>query len=576
MDPKATFEETGLLPELLKAITDIGFKSPTPIQTEVIPIALQTEMDILGLAQTGTGKTAAFGLPILQLVEPEVKKVQTIILCPTRELARQITSDMESYATYLARIDITPVYGGASISTQIDSLRRGTQIVVGTPGRVTDLIQRGALDLSNVRYVVLDEADEMLNMGFKTDLDFILDATPEFRQTFLFSATMPEEVARIAEEYMDQPLEISVGSHNKTAENIRHEYYLVNHRDRYQALKRIADFNPNIYGIVFCRTRRETQLIADMLIQDGYSADSLHGDLSQSQRDHVMSKFRQKHIQMLVATDIAARGIDVDDITHVLNFNLPDETEVYIHRSGRTARAGQSGISLSLITPKERSKLKALKKRLKGKIEEMRIPGAEEITKRRLTYWAKRVANSETEGEDISGISDVLNGPWKDLSREDLARKVISSEFSWLIKDYRHAPDLNQNAGSDKPDKPKRNVEYKRFYISLGSKNHINPQRLMGLVNEHNGLKGAAIGRIVVMKKFSIFEIDKGLASKVWTMNGGEFRGTQFTIQEAEIDFSDLKEETRGRKKQSNYGPKRGKKKPGGYGDKKKYKKRRY
>ena len=373
------FSDIGLDKNIQKAITDLGFEQPTPIQSESIPFLLSEENDLIALAQTGTGKTAAFGLPIIQQIEIESKQTQAIILCPTRELCLQITKDLGTYAKYTKGLRITAVYGGANIQTQIKALNSGSQIVVGTPGRVIDLIKRKKLRLGHIEYVVLDEADEMLNMGFKEDLDTILAETPEEKRTLLFSATMPKEVMRITKNYMFSPKTIEVARRNEGAKNVEHHFYMVNARDRYKALRRICDVNPDIYGIVFCRTRRETKDVADKLMQDGYNADALHGDLSQSQRDHVMGRFRKRNLQMLVATDVAARGIDIDDLTHIINYNLPDDLEVYVHRSGRTGRAGKNGISIIIAHSRERRKLQAISKMLRKDLTQKQVPNGEEI-----------------------------------------------------------------------------------------------------------------------------------------------------------------------------------------------------
>ena len=375
------FSETGLNKELLKSVNSLGFEVPTPIQEQVIPYLLNEKRDLVALAQTGTGKTASFGLPILQKIEVKKVQPQTIILSPTRELCIQITKDIKSYATYLKKINITAVYGGANIQTQIKSLKQGSQIVVGTPGRVIDLIKRKVLKLQSIKYVVLDEADEMLNMGFKDDLDIILSSTPSVKQSLLFSATMPKEVLRISKNYMSNPKKIEVAKRNQGADNVEHFYYMVNARDKYQALRRICDINPEIYGIVFCRTRRETKEIADKLMQDKYNADALHGDLSQAQRDHVMNRFRKRHLQVLVATDVAARGIDINELSHVINYNLPDDNEVYIHRSGRTGRAGNKGVSLIIAHSREGRKIKAIEKMINKELILKQVPSEAKFVK---------------------------------------------------------------------------------------------------------------------------------------------------------------------------------------------------
>ena len=390
-----TFLETGLNKNIQKAIADLGFETPTPIQQEAIPYLLENETDLIALAQTGTGKTAAFGLPVLHKIEVDRKLPQAIILCPTRELCLQITRDIETYSKYIKGAKTTAVYGGASIVPQMKSLKSGTQIVVGTPGRVIDLINRKALRLQDIEFVVLDEADEMLNMGFKDDLDTILAETPKEKQTLLFSATMPKEVMKISRDYMFSPKTIEVASRNEGAKDVEHHYYMVNARDRYKALRRICDVNPDIYGIVFCRTRRETADIADKLMQDGYNADAIHGELSQAQRDHVMGRFRQKKLQILVATDVAARGIDINDLTHVINYNLPDDNEIYVHRSGRTGRAGKKGISIIIAHSREGRKLKDIERMIKRQLILQKVPNGDEICQIQLMKLVDKVVATE-------------------------------------------------------------------------------------------------------------------------------------------------------------------------------------
>jgi ATP-dependent RNA helicase DeaD len=603
MESLTTFEETGLNPELLKAIAELGYKHPTPIQEKAIPALLDTDRDFLGLAQTGTGKTAAFGLPLIQLIDTSIRSVQAIVLCPTRELARQITSDLESFAKYIGKLDVVSVYGGAAIQTQISAIRQGAQVVVGTPGRVIDLIQRRVLKLDGIKYLILDEADEMLNMGFKEDLDIILAETPEEKQTFLFSATMPKEVARIADRYMNDPIEMSAGEKNVTAVNISHQMYQVARRDRYPALKRIADFNPDIYGIVFCRTRKETQDVADKLIQDGYNADSLHGDLSQAQRDHVMARFRNKNLQILVATDVAARGIDVSDISHVINYNLPDDPEVYVHRSGRTARAGKLGIALSLVTPDEQRKIKMIDKQIGRKMEIMQIPEGGDICQKQMIHFAEQLKSVHIDDREIEPFIDAIEELWADLDRTQLIKTILTAEFKRFLAYYKGNDSLNDRAISeherrgrgrdggdrdsrrgdrrdrdsdrggrrDRRDRPERTerspssdrsdrtarperrdrpdrsdrgdrgrdraedrARFDRYFISLGSKDHLNAQRLMGLINEHPGLDGVQIGRIEIQRKFSFFEIDKNFSKQTIGINGSEFRGQKVLVEPAE------------------------------------------
>ena len=435
------FSETGLKKELLKSVTNLGFEVPTPVQVQVIPYLLNEKRDLVALAQTGTGKTASFGLPILQKIEIKNIKPQAIILSPTRELCIQITKDIKSYATYLKKINITAVYGGANIQTQIKSLKLGSQIV-GTPGRVIDLIKRKVLKLQSIKYVVLDEADEMLNMGFKEDLDTILSSTPKSKQSLLFSATMPKEVLRISKNYMSNPNKIEVAKRNQGADNVEHFYYMVNARDKYQALRRICDINPEIYGIVFCRTRRETKEIADKLMQDKYNADSLHGDLSQAQRDHVMNRFRKGHLQLLVATDVAARGIDINELSHVINYNLPDDNEVYIHRSGRTGRAGNKGVSLIIAHSRDGRKIKAIEKMINKELILKQVPSGNEICQVQLMKLIEKVVNTEINPEITDYIIEIEK-KLKHLKKSDIIKHFVSVEFNRFLSFYKNSTDLN-------------------------------------------------------------------------------------------------------------------------------------
>lgn len=516
-----TFEEIGLRPEILKAIQELGFEQPTPIQQQAIPYLLSEETDLLAFAQTGTGKTAAFSLPLLESIDSESKQIQALILCPTRELCLQIGRDIESFAKFM-KLRTTAVYGGASIDKQIDSLRRGAHIVVGTPGRSLDLIKRKKLKLEQIQWLVLDEADEMLNMGFKQELDAILATTPQEKQTLLFSATMPQELIRIAEQYMRQPKKISVGQRNTGAKNVSHEFYVVQARDRYQALKRVADINPNIYGIVFCRTRRETKEIANKLIQDGYNADALHGDLSQAQRDHVMNRFRARHLQILVATDVAARGLDVDDISHVINFNLPDDLEVYIHRSGRTGRAGKTGISLAIIHNREVGKIKTIERKIGKSFDRKKVPTSQEICEHRLLNLMDKVKEVSVNEEEIALYLPQVYEKLENLSREDLIKHFVSFEFNRFLEYYKNAPDLNvptkrerqKDRNNDRSDDRSRDrrrgrVDFSRFFINLGSKDELNPKNLLAFIDSQPTLKNVEVGKIDIQKSFSFFEIDK-------------------------------------------------------------------
>ena len=531
-----TFSDIGLDKNILKAISDLGFETPTPIQEESIPYLLSNENDLIALAQTGTGKTAAFGLPILQQIETGRKLPQTIILCPTRELCLQITKDLGSYAKYIKRLKVTAVYGGANIQTQIKALNAGSQVIVGTPGRVIDLIKRKKLKLSSVEFVVLDEADEMLNMGFKDDLDTILAETPEEKQTLLFSATMPKEVMRITKNYMFSPKKIEVASRNEGAENVEHHYYMVNARDRYKTLRRICDVNPDIYGIVFCRTRRETKDVADKLMQDGYNADAIHGDLSQNQRDHVMGRFRKRNLQMLVATDVAARGIDIDDLTHIINYNLPDDLEIYIHRSGRTGRAGKSGISIIIAHSREKRKLQAISKMLKKELLQKQVPNGEEICAIQMLSLIDKVVKTDV-NKQIEKYIPIIEEKLAHLDKEELLKHFVSAEFNRFLSFYKNAPDLNisvNNKREKRKEKSKRERKtghaeagYTRFFINLGKQQNLETHNLIGLINEYTRKRNIPIGKIDILRKFSFFEVDvnyekdvlSGLSDANWNGN---------------------------------------------------------
>jgi ATP-dependent RNA helicase DeaD len=510
-----TFKETGLHEDILHAISELGFEEPTPIQEKIIPLILNSDDDLIALAQTGTGKTAAFGLPLIELTDIDSERIQTIVLCPTRELCMQITNDLTKYSKYSKGFDVVPVYGGADIKNQIKALREGCHVVVGTPGRVMDLINRKALKLSHIRYLVLDEADEMLNMGFKEDLDVILAETPSHKRTFLFSATMPNEIAAIARKYMDNPKEISVGSRNQGAENVRHEYYTVHARDRYLALKRIVDIYPNIYGIVFCRTRQITKEVAEKLMTDGYNADALHGDLSQAQRDHVMNRFRHKQLQLLVATDVAARGLDVNDLTHIINYDLPDDNEIYIHRTGRTARAGKSGIAISIIHTREVRKIKDIERMTGKQFEAKKVPTGVEICEKQLFNLVDRVENIEVDDAQIEQFLPVIYKKLSWLSREDLIKHFVSVEFNRFLAYYKNTPDLRHEAGFDDFKKKPGKGSYSRFHINLGLSQGLNPPRLIGLINEQTRNRNIPVGKIDLLKNFSFFEVEKRYEDEV-------------------------------------------------------------
>jgi ATP-dependent RNA helicase DeaD len=445
-----TFKELVLKQEVLDAVASLGFTEPSPIQQEAIPQLLTENRDLVGLAQTGTGKTAAFGLPMVNQVDFDSKKTQGLVICPTRELCIQISKDFQAFSRNFRNANIVPVYGGASIDTQTRQLSRGAQIVVATPGRLVDMIKRKRVDLSQVQFVALDEADEMLNMGFKEDIDGILSNTPDTKKTWLFSATMPREVVRIAKQYMTDPIEITVGTKNATAKNIEHQYFRVNDRDRFDGLKRIIDFEPDMYGVIFCRTRRETADVAEKLMKNNYSAEPLHGELSQAQRDRVMRSFRKKDIQLLVATDVAARGIDVDDITHVINYNLPDEIESYTHRSGRTARAGKKGVSMLLLNNREAGKLRQIERIINTEIKQAKFPTGEDICKKQLLQLVDKVVAVEVKEDQINQYLSAIEEKFADLSKEEIIKKFVSAEFNKFLSYYERTSDINDTSSASR------------------------------------------------------------------------------------------------------------------------------
>jgi ATP-dependent RNA helicase DeaD len=573
------FNEMGLSAEIQSAIEDLGFVQPTPVQEKVVPFLLESTQDMVALAQTGTGKTAAFGLPIIQQIDSNKKSVQVLILSPTRELAMQIGSDLEHYSKNLSKIKIAIVYGGSDIQKQISDIGHGAQIVVGTPGRTLDLIKRKKLRVNEIRWVVLDEADEMLSMGFKDDLDAILENSPAEKQTLLFSATMPQEIVSISKKYMHNIHEISVGKKNTGTANVEHHYYLVHAKDRYLALKRIADVNPSIYGIIFCRTRMETKEVADKLMQDGYNADALHGDLSQSQRDFVMQRFRGKHLHMLVATDVAARGLDVNDLTHVINYNLPDDPEVYIHRSGRTGRAGKKGISVSLIHLREKGKLKQVERTVNQPFIKKMVPSGKEICEKQMFSLIDRVEKIDVNNEQIGEFMPVIYKKLSWLDREELIKHFVSVEFNRFLTYYENAADINvdesrQNErdfsgrgergerggrrdggrrkdrdGRDSRDgrgrrddfggKPERrgrggNHEFSRFFFNMGKKNGIGKRTIIDMINQNMPGKNVEIGSIEVLKGFSFFEIDKRFENEVLS----SFKDATYKGQRIGIDIA--------------------------------------
>ncbi len=547
-----TFEELGVREDLLRAIAEMGFETPMPVQEKVIPVLLGADHDLVALAQTGTGKTAAFGLPVIQRIDTARNVPQALILAPTRELCLQIAGDLADFSKYTSGLEVLPVYGGSSIESQIRALRKGVQIIVATPGRLIDLINRGVVRLADVHTVVLDEADEMLNMGFVDSINDILSHVPDDRKMLLFSATMPDEVAKIAKRFMKEPEEIVVGTRNEGAKNVRHIYYMVNARDKYLALKRIADNNPNIYAIIFCRTRRDTQEIADRLIQDGYNADALHGDLSQQQRDIVMKKFRDRVLRLLVATDVAARGLDVDDLTHVINYGLPDDTAVYTHRSGRTGRAGKTGVSVAIIHSREKGKLREIERIIGKKFERMEVPTPEHIIEKQLYNLADRLERVEVQDDQIDKYFQGVQRKLSWLSNEDLLKRVLSLEFNRLLDYYKDAPKIDfidekpakgrkerDNAPRSDKDKDRRTAEkgMARIYVNAGKDDGFYAGNLIDMLNKNVGGSRVDVGRIDLMPAYSLFDVRKADAARVVAaLKGTEFFGKRLFSEIADPD----------------------------------------
>ena len=544
------FKEIGVAKDLCKGINEMGFINPTEVQEQSIPFLLLENRDLISLAQTGTGKTAAFGLPVIQKTELKNKYVQSIILCPTRELCIQICKDLETYSKYVSGIKILAVYGGTNIDTQIKSLNKGVHIVVGTPGRTKDLIKRKVLKLELVDKVVLDEADEMLSMGFKDDLDFILERTRDNRQTMLFSATISKEVKSISKRYMSDAKEISVSKINSGAKNIEHHIYNVSSRNKYEALKRIADFNPNIYGIVFCRTKRHTKDIANKFMAEGYNADAIHGDLSQNQRDEVMQRFRNKSLQILIATDVAARGLDVDDITHVINYSLPDDPEVYIHRSGRTARAGKSGISIAISNESERRKIKSIEKKGGIKFVNKDVPTGVEICSNQLYKMIDKIENVEVDEKQIKPFLKDIYQKLEWLDRDELIKRFVSVEFNRFLKYYKEANKL-QSKRSKKSEKKRGNKKSMTgFSINIGRKHRATPIDIISIINRALKSNDIEIGKIELNRYQSFFEIDKDFADELTSnIKKIDFRGNDIVL-ETSIDLDEERPRRReGRRK---------------------------
>lgn len=542
-----TFKELGLDEHIVKAVEELGFEKPSPIQEESIPLLITGDKDYVGLAQTGTGKTAAFGLPMIQQIDTNSKAIQGMILCPTRELCLQITNELKLYAKHTKGVKVVAVYGGASISDQIREIKSGVNIMVGTPGRTIDLMERRVLKFDEVKTVVLDEADEMLNMGFKEDITKIIEQTPPSKHTWLFSATMPKEVERIAKNYMTDPVRVTVGTKNSSAANIAHQYCTVAGRDQYDALRRFIDVAPGMYGIVFCRTRRETKEIADKLMADGYNADALHGDLSQAQRDSVMAKFRNRNLQVLIATDVAARGIDVDDLTHVFHVDLPDEIESYTHRSGRTARAGKSGRSIALVSPSKASRVRLVEKQIGGKMELIQVPTGKEICFQQLMSVIQNVKKVEINEKGLAPYIAQIHEEFADISKEELIERFVSLEFNRFIKDYEKARDLNIDMSTmrkgrdrgergdrkrgERGDNTTRNTN--RLFINIGKMDGFeNKGQILGFICNQTGVDGNSIGKIDLFDSFAFIGVDDNVGNTlISNLNGRNIENRDIRIE---------------------------------------------
>lgn len=548
-----TFESLGIEEGLLHSIQALGFTQPTPIQEKAIPVLLKGTKDFVGLAQTGTGKTAAFGLPLLQLINKTDKFPQALIICPTRELCLQIANDLGTFKNKKDHINVTAVYGGTSIGEQIRSLKKGTHIVVATPGRLIDLIERKAINLEMIHYVVLDEADEMLNMGFKEDIEFILKNTPVRQSTWLFSATMPPEIRQVSKRYMTQPVEVTIGKMNAGASTIDHQYYVTQHVNRYETLKRIIDFNPGIYGIVFTRTKADAQDIAEQLTREGYDIEPLHGDLTQQQRDKVMSLFRDKSIQLIIATDVAARGIDVQGITHVINYELPDDTEVYTHRSGRTGRAGKSGISLSIVTPKEIYRLRQIEKLMNTRFHKMDIPSGKDVCRKQFFHFIDKMLQADISHGEYEAYLPILKEKFATVEKEEILQRVAALEFDRFLKYYENAADLNMRE-ERRPERSERGVQrdtrgksfgqrdgqgrggnYQRLFVNLGTKDGFYKASFLQFILDMSDLKKEVLGRIDMKEMNSWIEIEPVAAKKmIRSIDGKNYRGRKIRMNDAE------------------------------------------
>jgi len=548
---KMSFEELGLDSDLLQAVAGMGFTEPTAIQAQSIPVLLQGEKDFLGLAQTGTGKTAAFGLPLLQLIDPGKKYPQALIVCPTRELCMQITHELDLFKQHKKGIQVTAVYGGASISTQVRDLKRGTHIVVATPGRLIDLIERKAIDLENIKYVVLDEADEMLNMGFQEDVEFILKNAVNRDSIWLFSATMPPAIRKVVKTYMDNPAEVSVGKVNAGNKSIDHQYYVINGNQRYEALKRLIDFNPGIYGLIFTRTKVDAQDITEKLVREGYDVDALHGDLNQGQRDKVMGAFRSKALQLLIATDVAARGIDVTGITHVINFELPDDMEVYTHRSGRTGRAGNTGICLSLVSAREAGKIRMIEKMIQANFHRLEIPSGKDVCRKQFFHFMDGLQQADISHGDYETYLPLIMEKFANVSKEEILQRVVAKEFNRFLEYYENASDLNTQAkredrkrdprtaaGDDRREPKGREFRspsgYQRLFVNLGTKDGFYKASFLQFILDMSDLRKDVLGKIDMRELNSWVEIEKEAANQmVKAVDGKNFKGRRIRMNEA-------------------------------------------
>ncbi len=535
------FQNLGLNEDLLRGIAELGFSTPTPVQELVIPTALTSTGDIVALAQTGTGKTAAFGLPLLQLIDLTERHVQGLILCPTRELCVQVASDLVNYAKFAPKCKVTAVYGGASIETQIRQIKAGTQIIVATPGRLIDLIERGAVKLDQMKRLVLDEADEMLNMGFKDDLDTILKSATNKQSVWLFSATMSNEVRSIARNYMTDPIELTSGRRNETNENIDHVYYVCRADDRYSVLKRVVDSHPGIFGLIFCRTKAETKEVAEQMTRDGYNSDALHGDLSQNDRDRVMLRFRENNLQLLIATDVAARGIDVSDITHVINYGLPDDIEVYTHRSGRTGRAGKKGTAITIVTTKYEERIPQIERMNKAKFTKLPIPTGIEVCEAQLLQIIKNVHETEVQHSDIEPFLPAIYDELKDLSKEELIKRFASMEFNRFLLYYKDAPDLNPRRrrmdapmGGDDRRSSRSNGQHARLFVNIGEMDGLSKRDFINLLGENFNVPNGAIGRVDIKKSYLHFDVEPNFVERLKSgLQKATFNGRKLRVDDA-------------------------------------------